>query len=303
MTGITLQGGYPVTSFEPMTGTSSTGGLSQQDILQFIQELLAMLQNAMPGQAGDDSSSTPPVGGTGGAGGSGFSPTAFNAAPPATNPAPPATNTAPPVANPAPQPTPVNPASGVSGASGTSGTGATGLSNNAGGVPQAAAIDGVSPASTQTINTGTGSDKTFNFTNDTNRTQSFTYSVQGANKATMTLAPGQTGTFTAGSGDIGVRISPSDANGNTHPNEVLYEDGGADNGQTTGAGNPDISKVDGNKDFGGNAENMTVTLSDGRMAGDGDAIRAYMNPTDDAAAMGLAGDPSKTVNITMSDAT
>ncbi|WP_205200587.1 hypothetical protein, partial [Burkholderia sp. Cy-637] len=180
--------------------------------------------------------------------------------------------------------------------------GAAGLGNNAGGVPQAAASNGVSPDSVKVVNTGTGNDKTFNVTNDTNRPESFTYSVQGQNKGTITLQPGQTGTFVAGSGDIGVRISPSDASGNTHPDEVLYEDGGADNGQPGGAGNPDISKVDGNKDFGGNATNMTVTLSDGKSAGDGDAIHAYAYSTDDAASMGLAGDPSKTANIVLSDA-
>lgn len=181
-------------------------------------------------------------------------------------------------------------------------SGAAGLGNNAGGVAQAAATSGVSPNSVKVVNTGTGDDKTFNVTNNTNREQSFTYSVQGQNKGTITLEPGQTGSFTAGSGDIGVRISPSDASGNTHPDEVLYEDGGADNGQASGAGNPDISKVDGNKDFGGQATNMTVTMSDGRTAGDGDAIHAYQYSTDDAASMGLAGDPSKTANIVLSDA-
>ncbi|MCM2543343.1 hypothetical protein ACVCII_27030 [Burkholderia glumae] len=185
---------------------------------------------------------------------------------------------------------------------GTAAPGAAGLGDNAGGVAQAAATSGVSPDSVKVVNTGTGDDKTFNVTNNTNREQSFTYSVQGQNKGTITLEPGQTGSFTAGSGDIGVRISPSDASGNTHPDEVLYEDGGADNGQASGAGNPDISKVDGNKDFGGRATNMTVTMSDGRMAGDGDAIHAYQYSTDDAASMGLAGDPSKTANIVLSDA-
>ena len=154
----------------------------------------------------------------------------------------------------------------------------------------------------QVIHTGTGDDKTFNFTNNTGKAQSVTYSVKGQNKGTLTLQPGQTGAFVAGSGDEGVRISPSDAQGNTHPDEVLYEDGGAGNGQAAGAGNPDISKVDGNKDFSGAAMNMTVTLSDGRRAGDGDTIHAYQYPTDDAASMGLAGDPSKTANIVMSDA-
>ena len=99
-----------------------------------------------------------------------------------------------------------------------------------------------------------------------------------------------------------MRISPSDKNGATKPNEVLYEDGGADNGQGVGAGNPDISKVDGDKDFNGKPMNMTVTMSDGGKAGDGDKIHAYAYSTDDAASMGLAGNTSKTANIVMSDA-
>ncbi|WP_347557324.1 hypothetical protein [Robbsia sp. KACC 23696] len=175
------------------------------------------------------------------------------------------------------------------------------LTTNADGVPQAQAISGVSPASSEVMDTGTGDDKTFNYTDDTARAESITYSVDGAKKGTMTLQPGETGTFIAGSEDEGVRISPSDAQGNSNTNEVLYEDGGAANGQAAGAGNPDVSKVDGDKDDNGIATNMTITLSDGRTAGDGDAIRAYQNPTDDAAAMGLAGDASKTVNIVQSD--
>lgn len=303
----------PANSVDPASGNGSTGGLNMQQIEQIIQELIAAFQNALPG-SDDDSMSSPPGGGGGGGGGS---PSNFNTMPQsqpggAPGGAPSGSNNAPP---PATNPPGGSPGGAPSGSSnppqspvtnppgGSPSSAPSGLTNNAGGVPQAGAVNGVSPASTQTMNTGTGNDKTFNVTNDTNRTESFTYSVQGSNKATMTLAPGQTGTFTAGSGDIGVRISPSDANGNTHPNEVLYEDGGAGNGQAAGAGNPDISKVDGNKDFGGNAENMTVTLSDGRTAGDGDAIHAYQYPTDDAASMGLAGDTSKTVNITMSDAT
>ena len=143
----------------------------------------------------------------------------------------------------------------------------------------------------------------FNVTNNTKQEESFTYSVQGQNKGTITLQPGQVGAFTAGSGDIGVRITPTDRNGNAHPDEVLYEDGGAGNGQARGAGNPDISKVDGNKDFSGKAMNMTVTMSDGGKAGDGDPIHAYAYSTDDAASMGLAGNTSKTANIVMSDAT
>lgn len=182
-----------------------------------------------------------------------------------------------------------------------SATQGTALTKNAGGVSQAAAISGIDPKSSQVMQTGTGTDKTFNYTNDTNREESITYSDKDSKKATMTLEPGETGTFIGGSSDMGVRISPSDAQGNTHPNEVLYEDGGAGNGQASGVGNPDVSKVDGDADFNGVASNMTVTLSDGSTAGDGDKIRAYQNSTDDAAAMGLAGNASKTVNIVQSD--
>ncbi|WP_219139150.1 hypothetical protein [Burkholderia catarinensis] len=289
MITITLQGNAPTAQTDSTRDASSADNSgTQQQIAQIIQELMAALKSVLSGQNGDDSSS-PPVGG---AGRSAAPLASYSALSPQS---PPTGQNTPIDQN--PQNTQGPPAGG------TSTTGPTTLSTNAGGVAQAAAINGIDPASSKVANTGTGNDKTFNVTNNTNRPESFTYSVQGQNKATLTLAPGQTGTFVGGSHDIGVRISPSDANGNTRPNEVLYEDGGADNGQASGAGNPDVSKVDGDKDFAGNDENMTVTLSNGRTAGDGDAIRPYMYSTDDAAAMGLAGDPSKTVNIVMSDAT
>ncbi|MDR0240257.1 MAG: hypothetical protein LBJ65_01450 [Burkholderia sp.] len=298
MITITLQGNAPMSRTDSAPDAGSADNPGSQQVAQIIQELMAALKSLLSGQNGDDASSSPPVGGTG------------RSAPPLANydalpqTSPPTGQNAPIDPNtqstPNTQPTPNDPTRPTGGP--LSGSPAK-LSTNAGGVAQAGAINGIDPASTQTVNTGTGNDKTFNVTNNTNRPESFTYSVQGQNKATLTLAPGQTGTFVGGSHDIGVRISPSDASGNTHPNEVLYEDGGADNGQASSAGNPDVSKVDGNKDFAGNDENMTVTLSDGRTAGDGDAIRPYMYSTDDAAAMGLAGDPSKTVNIVMSDAT
>ncbi|NTZ07504.1 hypothetical protein [Burkholderia metallica] len=287
MITITLQGNAPISQADPTPDTGSANNPGSQQVEQIIQELMAALKSLLSGQNGDDSSSSPAVGGTGRS----AAPLAnYDALPQAS---PPNGQHAPIAPDTHDQ---TQPAGGP-----LSGSPAK-LSTNAGGVAQAGAIEGIAPASTQTVNTGTGNDKTFNVTNNTNRPESFTYSVQGQNKATLTLAPGQTGTFVGGSHDIGVRISPSDASGNTHPNEVLYEDGGADNGQASGAGNPDVSKVDGNKDFAGNDENMTVTLSDGRTAGDGDAIRPYLYSTDDAAAMGLAGDPSKTVNIVMSDA-
>ena len=178
---------------------------------------------------------------------------------------------------------------------------ATGLSNNDGGVPQAAAIDGVAPNATKVVNTGAGTDRIFNVTDDTNTTKSFEYETEGQKKAVMTLAPGETEAFKASSKDLGVRIENSDAQGNVKSNEQLFETGGADNGQAIGVSNDDISNVDGDKDVDGNTEKMTDTLSDGKKAGDGDAIRPYQNPTDDAAAMGLAGDSSMTSNIVVSN--
>ncbi|QDQ84552.1 glycosyl hydrolase [Paraburkholderia megapolitana] len=119
MSGITLQGGYGVTPYD--TGTSPSGGINVQQIEQIIQELLAMLQSAMPGQNNDDFSS-PPVGGASGANAPSF-PQAFANAPPP----PPPTNTIP-------QSSSVNPPGGASGAVAPSG--ATSPSNNAGSAPQ-----------------------------------------------------------------------------------------------------------------------------------------------------------------------
>ncbi|WP_186167992.1 hypothetical protein [Burkholderia gladioli] len=284
-------------------GIDALGGANgaQSQLIQLLQQLDNAIHQLLARMSSDDDNK---VGGASGAGGGG-SPGSFSQL--AADPSGAAGGGGAPAAATPAAATPSAVAAPLAGAdASTSGggpaPGAAGLGNNAGGVPQAAASNGVSPDSVKVVNTGTGNDKTFNVTDDTNRPESFTYSVQGQNKGTITLQPGQTGTFVAGSGDIGVRISPSDASGNTHPDEVLYEDGGADNGQPGGAGNPDISKVDGNKDFGGNATNMTVTLSDGKSAGDGDAIHAYAYSTDDAASMGLAGDPSKTANIVLSDA-
>lgn len=163
--------------------------------------------------------------------------------------------------------------------------------------PDPGTAEPAKPESGQVVKVGTGTDATYNVTNNTAREQSFTYSV-GDTKATVTLKPGETGTFLAGSGDVGERISPSDAQGNTHPDEKIFENGAG--GMVAGAQNADISAVDGQVDFTGQPINMKVALSDGRTAGDGEAIRAYQNPTDDSAAMGLAGDTSKTFNIVVS---
>ena len=174
----------------------------------------------------------------------------------------------------------------------------TQLTQNAGGVAQAMPINGVNPDSSKVIEAG-GTDKVFNVTNNPDRKQSFTYSDRNANKATMTLRPGETQSFRSDSKALGVRVSPSDASGNTHPNEVMDEDG-ADL-KDPNKQNNDVSKVDGDKDFGGRSVDMTVVLGDGGTAGDGFKNHAYAFPDDDAASMALAGDTNKTVNVVMSD--
>jgi hypothetical protein len=275
---------------DPMSPQVSQMLAQIEDMLnQLMQELAANWKGGVTQSGGVSNASTTSFDDLSLADFQAQSPATLSAQPPAQSP------------DQSPATPPVTATSEKSTSSGSSGA-TPGVTDNAGGVPQASAVSGVNPNSVKVVDTGTGNDKTFNVTNDTNHTESFTYSVQGVNKGTITLQPGQTGTFVASSADIGVRISPSDAQGNTHPNEVLYEDGGAANGQAAGEGNPDISKVDGDKDYDGNDMDMTVTLSDGRKAGDGDSITPYMYPTDDAAAMGLAGDSSKTVNIVMSDA-
>lgn len=140
MSGITLQGGYGVTPYDPGTGPSN--GIDAQ-IAQIIQELLAMLQSALAGQNNNDPSSSPsspssPAGGVSGGGASGLPPAAASAAPaPASN--------AIPQFNPVNAVNPPGGAAGTGSPSGVSGTGsppaatavgapsgATGPSNNAG---------------------------------------------------------------------------------------------------------------------------------------------------------------------------
>ena len=254
------------------------GGIDPQlaEMLAYIARVFEAMLQRQQQESQDDGSAG--VGGVDGGGGGGASALGGAAAPAAAQ----ATAT----------PAPASPATG--------GAPATGVIDNAGGVPQAAAIDGVAPNATKVVDTGTGTDRTFNVTNDTNTAKSFEYESEGQKKAVMTLAPGETEAFKAGSKDLGVRIENSDAQGNVKPNEQLFETGGADNGQAVGASNDDISNVDGDKDVDGNTEKMTDTLSDGKKAGDGNAIRPYQNPTDDAAAMGLAGDSSMTSNVVVS---
>jgi hypothetical protein len=265
---------------------SAGGGMDPQlaEMLAYIARAFeAMLaQQAQQGSGDDDG--VQGIGGGGGAPvGGGAAPALAGAAPaaaPVASDAPPAASTGPAAAN---------------------ASTAAGLTLNEGGVAQAPAIDGVAPNAAKVVDTGTGTDRVFNITNNTNSTKSFEYETEGKQKAVITEKPGETDAIRAGKGDLGVRIESSDEKGNVRPGEQLFETGGSDNGQAAGVSNDDISNVDGNKGFDGQVEKMTDTLSDGRRAGDGDAIRPYQNPTDDAAAMGLAGDSSLTSNIVVSN--
>lgn len=186
-----------------------------------------------------------------------------------------------------------------------------GVTTNAGGIAQAQAVNGISPNSSQVVDLNNGdnisnpsdpNNKYMNVTNATSRPESFKYSdTNTGGTGEMTLQPGQTGTFVGSKQAIGDRVDPSTPSG-AEPTtaEVRFEDGVTPG--NTSQQNPDVSNVDGNSDANGKPINMMVTLGDGRMAGNGDSIRAYQNPTDDAAAMQLAGDTSNTDNIVVSDA-
>lgn len=289
--------GAPNAAAGPNSGSqASGGGLDPQtmEMLAYIARMFeARMQQQQQASQPDAGAGAGPVGGAGGgspapavggdAGGGGV---------PQNGAAAPAGPTA---ALPPTQDTTAVPVAGKGGAPGA------GLTLNEGGVAQAPAIDGVAPNATKVVDTGTGTDRIINMTNNSDRTKSFEYETAGKEKAVMTLAPHETEAFRAGSKDLAVRTENSDAQGNVHPNEQLFETGGSDNGQAAGVSNDDISNVDGNVGFDGKEEKMTDTLSDGKKAGDGNKIRPYQNPTDDAAAMGLAGDSSLTSNVVVSD--
>lgn len=104
-------GGYGVSGSGGVNNNSSVGGLSEQQIMQFIEELLQLFQQALQNASGSgdsDGGGAPPVGGSGGGGGGmpsmGGTPAAGGA------PAPggvPATGSAPPASGaPAPGSTP-----------------------------------------------------------------------------------------------------------------------------------------------------------------------------------------------------
>lgn len=285
-------------------GGQPGGGLDPAtlEMLAYIARMFeARMQQQQQASQPDDA-----VGGVGGVGGAGAP--GGGAGAPAAGGAAPAAGAAPDAAAaPAGQaaampPTQDTTAVPVAGKGGAPGAPGDGLTLNEGGVAQAPAIDGVAPNATKVVDTGTGTDRIINMTNNSDRTKSFEYETAGQQKAVMTLAPHETEAFRAGSKDLAVRTENSDAQGHVHPNEQLFETGGSDNGQAAGVSNDDISNVDGNVGFDGKEEKMTDTLSDGKKAGDGNKIRPYQNPTDDAAAMGLAGDSSLTSNVVVSDA-
>lgn len=176
MSGITLQGGNGVTPYDPGTGPS--GGISAQQIAQIIQELLAMLQNAMSGQNNSDPSSQP-AGGVSGPGASGFSPAAASAAPPP---------------NAIPQVNLVNPPSGAMGTGAPSGV--TGLPNNAGSVAPATPSNSVNPPGGAT---GTGAPS----------------GATGLSNNAGSAAPATPSNYAfLSNGKEGLGISPTSANGN-----------------------------------------------------------------------------------------
>jgi hypothetical protein len=149
------------------------------------------------------------------------------------------------------------------------------------------------------VDTGTGTGQAYHVRNDTGETQYFTFSAgsdqysgySGDVKAVMKLEPGQTGTFVGGSDVPGIRINTSDANGNSHMNQSLFEDTAeTHNSMSPGTQfhNPDISDVAGNVGFNGQREYITV--NDGsRTIGDGQATGAYMYDIQDR-------DPNRATN-------
>jgi hypothetical protein len=164
---------------------------------------------------------------------------------------------------------------------------------------------GPSQQSTQTVGTGTGNGQFYNVTNNTGKTQTFVFSSEGKPLATMTLKAGETGTFESGPKTPGIRIATSGPNGETNPNQVLYED----NVETLPDGrvvhNPDVSNVDGKVGYQGDPQDITVF--DGTHAfGKGTTTGSYDYPTEDTIGgdtnpMIMAQDPSSTYDIVFSN--
>lgn len=132
-----------------LSDNSATGGMSEQQMLQLIQELLALIQQAMQNSSGDDSdgSSTPSVG----SGGGGAAPSmdgggAAPAAPAATTPAAPAATT--PAATTPAATTPAAPAATTPAAPAASSTGSGSSSTGLDSTPQTVAN---TPAQSQQV--------------------------------------------------------------------------------------------------------------------------------------------------------
>jgi hypothetical protein len=168
----------------------------------------------------------------------------------------------------------------------------------------------------QTISTNTGTGQFYVITNSTGQTQTFAFSANsnaqtGASNdifALMTLGPGQTATFESGPNVPGIRIQTSGADGQTNPNQALYEDTVETNPMGGGdiVHNPDVSDVAGNVGYDGKVQNITV--NDGtRTIGNGTTTGAYQYATQDTDPnqatnpMNMALDPSNTYHIVFSE--
>jgi hypothetical protein len=155
------------------------------------------------------------------------------------------------------------------------------------------------------VQTGTGSGQFFNVTNNTGKDQTFVFKSEGRVLATMTLKAGQTGTFEAGPNTPGIRIQTSGPNGETNPNQSLYEDHlEIRDGKVTH--NADISNVDGRVGYDGNREYITATNGK-RVFGDGTTMGTYDYDIEDQVSgssnpMQMAWDnESNTYNIVFSN--
>lgn len=168
----------------------------------------------------------------------------------------------------------------------------------------------------QVVQTGTGKGHFFNVKNDSTETKTFAFSANSSKEAgysnntlaVMTLKPGETGTFESGDDVPGIRISSSGPNGETNPDQVLFEDTVEKDPMGSGdiVHNPDVSRVAGNVGYNGKME--YITINDGtRTIGDGTTTGSYINWNDDenpnrtTNPMNMALDRSNTYNIVFSD--
>lgn len=165
---------------------------------------------------------------------------------------------------------------------------------------------GISPYSDQLHETGTGTGQFFNVTNNTGREQTYVFQSKGVPLAVMTLQDGETGTFEAGPNTPEIRITTSDAQGRTNPNQLLFEDHiEIRDGKVFH--NPDFSKVDGILGYDGRP--LAVTGNDGiggHVFGDGTTTGSYDYDIEDQVTgptnpMSLAQNPSNTYNLVFYD--